>query len=114
MKSRVRALIETVRSMARNRKVRFKIISAVAVLLVLQLYFVRELLAAEILFGMGFLSLLLLGGILYALGEIGERGFDLTEAGVRVLAVSARRGYVTLEEMSRKALRPTRSRTMTS
>lgn len=114
MKSRVRALIEAVSSMVRDRRVRFKVISTLAVVLFLQLYFVRELLAAEILFGVGFLSLLVLGGILYALGEIGERGFNLTEAGVRVLAVSARRGYVTLEEMSRKALRPTRSRTMTS
>ena len=50
-----------------------------------------------------------MGGNFYVLGAIRERGFDLTEAGVRVLAVSARRGYSTLEEMSRKALRTTRS-----
>jgi|SRR5579863_1202208 len=109
MKSGIRILTEAGSRMVANPKVRTRTISILAMLFVLQLYFVRELLAAEILFGMGFASLLLLGGLFYVLGAIGERGFGLTEAGVRVLAVSTRRGYSTLEEMSRKALRTARS-----
>ena len=84
-------------------------ISAVVILFVLQLYFVQELLAAELLFGMAFVALLLLGGLLYLLGAVGERSFDWTEAGMRVLAVSARRGYTALEEISRKSFRHPRS-----
>jgi hypothetical protein len=109
MKSGIRTLAEAGSRMVANPKVRTRTISILVILFVLQLYFVRELVAAEILFGMGFVSLLLLGGLFYVLGAIGERGFDLTEAGVRVLAVSARRGYSTLEEMSRKAMRTARS-----
>jgi hypothetical protein len=109
MKTGMDSLKETMGKMVLNAKVRNRTILALAILFVLQLYFVRELLAAEVLFGMAFASLLLLGGFLYVLGAIGERGFDWTEAGVRVLAVSARRGYATLEEMSRKAMRPPRS-----
>jgi hypothetical protein len=80
-----------------------------AVVFTLQMYFVRELLAAELLFGLGFAVLLSLGGIFYLVGAIGERGLDLTEAGVRVIADSARRGYASLEEISRKSFRHPRS-----
>jgi hypothetical protein len=72
-----------------------------AVLVVLQAYFVRELLAAELLFALGFTCLLALGGLAYLLGTLGERGLDWTEAGVRVVANSARRGYGALEEVGR-------------
>jgi hypothetical protein len=109
MKSGVESAKETVRALVANRKLRTRTIAILGILFVVQVYFVRELLAAEILFAIGFLSLILLVGMVYALGAIGERGLDLTEAGVRVLAVSARRGYAVLEEMSRKALRPTHS-----
>jgi hypothetical protein len=64
-----------------------------AVLFTLQIYFLRELLAAELLFGLGFAISLLLGGIVYLVGAIGERGLDWMEAGLRVIADSARRGY---------------------
>jgi hypothetical protein len=94
---------------ARNAKLRSAVIAAAAILFVLQVYFVQELLAAELLFGMVFVALFLLGGLFYMLGAIGERSFDLTEAGVRVLAVSARRGYAALEELSRKPFRHPRS-----
>jgi hypothetical protein len=109
MKSAIRTLMETGSRMVASPKVRTRTISILAILFVLQLYFVRELLAAEILFGLSFVSLLLVGGLFYVLGAIGERGFDLTEAGMRALAVSARRGYITLEEMSRKVVRTARS-----
>lgn len=72
---------------------------------ILQLYFVRELLAAELLFVLGFAALLLLGAFVYFVGAIGVRGLDLAESGVRVIAGSARRGYDTLEEVSRKPFR---------
>jgi hypothetical protein len=109
MRPSIESLKRTARQLGGNPKLRTRTITSLGILFVLQLYFVRELLAAEILFAIGFLSLVLLGGMLYVLGAIGERGFDLTEAGVHILAVSARRGYALLEEMSRKALRPTHS-----
>src|SRR5277367_3948899 len=80
-------------------KVRKGVLWTLAVLFVLQLYFVRELLAAELLFGMGFLFLLGLIGFCYVVGMVGERGFQWTEAGARVAAKSARRGYASLEEI---------------
>jgi hypothetical protein len=95
--------------LAANARVRFGVLSIVAALLIFQLYFVRELLAAELLFAMGFAALFFLGGLLYLIGAISERGFDWTEAGVRVIASSARRGYATLEEISRKPFRHPRS-----
>jgi hypothetical protein len=90
---------------AANSRVRATTLLVLATLFVLQLYFVRELLAAELLFGMVFAVLLALGGVFYVLGAIGERGFDWTEARVRVLAVSARRGFAAVEQISRKAVR---------
>ena len=92
-----------------NPKLRVATILAIAILFVLQLYFVQELLAAELLFGMAFAVFFLLGGLFYVLGLIGERSFDWTEAGVRVLAVSARRGYAALEDLSRRPFRHPRS-----
>jgi hypothetical protein len=109
MKMGLGNLKSLIRKAAANSRVRSTMFWILGVLFVLQLYFVRELLAAELLFGMAFAALLALGGLFYVLGAIGERGFDWTEAGVRTLAVSARRGFVTLEEISRKAMRPPRS-----
>jgi hypothetical protein len=90
-------------------KVRKGMFSVVAVFFVLQMYFVRELLAAELLFGLGFAVLLMLGLIFYAVGTVGEKGLDWAEAGVRVISTSARRGYAGLEEISRKPFRHPRS-----
>jgi hypothetical protein len=90
-------------------KIRKGVVAVVAVLFVAQLYFVRELLAAELLFGLGFAVLLAFAGLFYVIGAIGERGLDWTEAGVRVIADSARRGYASLEEISRKSFRNARS-----
>lgn len=84
-------------------------LSVLALAFVLQLYFVRELLVAELLFGMAFIALFLLGGLFYVIGAVTERSFDWTEVGVRVLAHSARRGYAALEEISRKPFRHPRS-----
>lgn len=81
------------------------VIALLAVLFVLQLYFVREMLAAEVLFGMGFTVLLVLCGIFYVVGAVGERGLDLAEGGIRVAVRSARWSFNTLEEISKKQFR---------
>lgn len=85
------------------------VIVASVVFVVLQLYFVRELLAAELLFAIAFVALFLLGLLFYSLGAIGERSFNLAEVGVRAFAVFARRGYAAMEEISRKPFRHPRS-----
>ena len=90
-------------------KVRKGMLTAIGIVFVLQLYFVRELLAAELLFALAFGVLLVIGGTAYLLGTLGERGLDLTEAGIRVLARSARRGYSLVDELSRKSFRHARS-----
>lgn len=86
-------------------KTRKRIIWTASVLLILQLYFVRELIAAELLFGALFAALFLFAGICYLVGTIGERGLDWAEIGVRVIATTARRSYATVEELSKKPFR---------
>jgi energy-coupling factor transporter transmembrane protein EcfT len=96
-------------TITRTAKIRKWYAAIVAVFIILQLYFVRELIAAELLFSLGFAVLLVLAGIFYVLGAIGERGLDLTEVGARTLAHSARRGYSKFEEISKKPFRHPRS-----
>ncbi len=96
---------ESVSAAARKPKVRNRALTILAVFLILQIYFVRELLAAELLFGLAFAVLLAFGALFYVVGAIGERGLDWTEAGVRAIAPYARRGYVALEDLSRKSFR---------
>jgi energy-coupling factor transporter transmembrane protein EcfT len=90
-------------------KLRKGLVAIIAIVCVAQIYFVRELLAAEVLFGIGFAVLLAFAGLFYLIGAVSDRGLDWTEAGVRVLAASARRGYASLEDISRKSFRPARS-----
>ena len=90
-------------------KLRKWMLVAIGIFFFLQIYFVRELLAAELLFGVAFGALLVIGGTAYLLGAIGERGLDLTETGIRVIARSARRGYNMVDELSRKSFRHPRS-----
>ncbi len=82
---------------------------ALGIIFVLQLYFVRELLAAEMLFGLGFIALLFLIGIIYVLGTIGEQGLAWSESRMRVVAESAKRGLSFVEEVSRRPFRHPRS-----
>lgn len=89
----------------RKKAVRKWLILSLAVLFILQLYFVREMLAAEVLFGMFFAVVLLLCGVFYAVGALGERGLDLAEAGIRVAARSARWSYSALEDLSKRQFR---------
>jgi hypothetical protein len=60
---------------------------------VLQHYFVRELVAAELLFGFGFAVLLVVVGIFYLVGVIGERVIDATQTGTNSVAEAARSSY---------------------
>ena len=90
---------------AKQAKVRKGLVAALAAFLVLQVYFVRELLAAELLFGLLFAVVLAIGGIVYALGTVGERVIDVGEAGARVIANSTRRGFVLAEEIGKKSAR---------
>jgi hypothetical protein len=92
-----------------SAKVRKGTLAIVAAVVIFQLYFVRELIAAELLFAGGFAVLFILGGIFYLVGVVGERGLDWAEAGLRVTADVARRGYAGLEEVSRKPFRAPRS-----
>ena len=85
-----------------NKVLRKRVGWGLAIFVVLQLYFVRELIAAELLFGVLFLFLLALAALFYAVGTVGINGRTWAEAGARVVATSARRGYSTLEELSKK------------
>ena len=109
MKRHIETLALTAKQITEKAKVRKGMISILAVFFILQIYFVRELLAAELLFGMGFAVLFVLGLVIYAVGAIGERGLDVAEVGIRVISNSARRGYAGLEEISRKPFRHPRS-----
>ncbi len=109
MKTQLENAKALIMGIGQKAKVRKSMLSVVAMFLVLQMYFVRELLAAELLFGLGFAILLMLGGLFYLVGAVGERGLDWAEAGVRVISSSARRGYASLEEMGRKPFRHPRS-----
>jgi hypothetical protein len=81
----------------------------VGIILVLQLYFVRELLAAELIFGIAFSILFSIVLIIYAIGRMGERGFSWAESRARVLAAPTRKWMTVLEEISRKPFRHPRS-----
>jgi hypothetical protein len=109
MKRHIEAIGLGLKRIAEKAKVRKGMLTIFAVFFVLQIYFVRELLAAELLFGMGFAVFFCIALTVYALGALGERGLDFAEAGIRVISNSARRGYASLEETSRKPFRTPRS-----
>jgi uncharacterized membrane protein len=109
MKSKLESFKAVAIGISQKAKVRKGILTVVAIFLILQMYFVRELLAAELLFGLGFAVLLMLGGVFYAIGAIGEKGLAWAETGIRVTSTFAQRGYANLEELSRKSFRNPRS-----
>jgi hypothetical protein len=74
-------------------KARKGMTTVLAVFFGLQVYFVRELLVAELFFGLGFAVLLVLGGLAYLVVSVCERGLEFAEAGVRVVGDSARRWF---------------------
>jgi len=103
---RLQALLAGITAKAKVRK---GLVFGLSIFFFFQIYFVRELLAAELLFGVIFGVLLILGSTAYMLGAMGERGLDVAEAGIRLFARSARRGYSMMEELSRKPFRHPRS-----
>jgi hypothetical protein len=105
--AQIQTLANSVVEKANMRKSMMTVV-AVAVLtafFVLQFYFVRELVAAELLFGLAFTILLALGGLAYLVGSVGERGLEFAEAGVRMIGDSARRSLSNVEGISRKPSR---------
>ena len=139
-------LITSLKAFVRQPKIRKRLLLALAILFVLQLYFVQAMIAAELLFALFFAVILAVVGVVYLLGAVGEwsishlsaigewsishlsavgewsishlgavgewsisrlRPFGVWsisagEVGARVIAQSARRGYATLEEISKK------------
>jgi hypothetical protein len=92
-----------------NKPLRNRTGWGLAIFFVLQVYFVRELIAAELLFGMLFLVLFAIACLFYIVGTVGIEGRSWAEAGARAVATSARRGYSTIEEISKKPFRHPRS-----
>lgn len=88
---------------------RKRIIWTVAILFVVQLYFVRELIAAELIFGALFAVLFVLVAICYLIGTLWENALTWGDLGVRAVAGFSRRSYSTLEELSKKPFRHLRS-----
>ena len=88
-----------------NKPLRKRVGWGLGIFLVLQLYFVRELIAAELIFGMVFLFLFAMAALFYLIGTVGMNGREWAEAGARAVAGSARRGYSTIEEISKKPFR---------
>jgi hypothetical protein len=73
-----------------------------AALLVLQVYFVRELLAALLIFTVFFLVFAVIAGVVYAIGKAGEVGITFAEP-------AARRSMEVAEELSKRTFRRPRS-----
>ena len=88
-----------------NKRLRKRVGWGLGIFLVLQLYFVRELIAAELIFGMIFLFLFAVAALFYLIGTVGMNGREWAETGARAVVVSARRGYSALEEISKKPFR---------
>ncbi len=86
-------------------KTRKRAIWTLAVIFILQLYFVRELIAAELIFGMLFVTIFSLVALCYLLGTAGERSLDWAEMGVRAIATTARKSFAAIEEISKKSFR---------
>jgi hypothetical protein len=86
-------------------RTRKRIVWTIAAVLVLQLYFVRELIAAELLFGALFVALFVLVSVCYLIGMVWENGLNWAERGARAVVNLTRRSYVALEEFSKRPFR---------
>jgi hypothetical protein len=80
-----------------------------AALVGLQIYFVRELLAALFLFTVGFAILAGLALVLFLAEQAGQLSVAWVEPRARVVAGFARRGLELLEDLSRKPFHRPRS-----
>ena len=109
MKTLLGKLNAGVAAIKEDSRLRNRILLGLLAFAILQTYFVRELLAAELLFGLAFAVLFVLGVIFYLVGAVGERGLDWAEAGIRVVTPLARRGYNAIEDFSKRPFRHPRS-----
>jgi hypothetical protein len=91
------------------RPLRNWIWAAVVVVIALNIYFVRELFAAELLFGLLIGSLLLVGFVFYLIQQVGQLSLTWARPLADGLAQGARRGWSFVEEISRKPFRHPRS-----
>jgi len=87
-----------------RRKIKRTIWCAVGVILFLQLYFVRELIVLELLFGLGFAVLFLIGLAVYALSRAGERGIDLAEPYAYKVGELTREGWNASVEAGKRGI----------
>jgi hypothetical protein len=76
---------------------------AAGIAFVLQMYFVRELIAAEIIFGIFFVGMFFVAAAIYLVAAIGEQGLRWSESAMRWFGHSARRGAGALEYFVRKS-----------
>lgn len=83
--------------------------AAGVVLIALHIYFVRELFAAEILFGLFIGTLLLVAFVLYLIQQVWQLSSAWTRPLARTVAQTAQRGWSYVEEVSRKPFRRPRS-----
>ena len=83
--------------------------SFLAALVALQIYFVRELLAALLLFTLGFGALAGVALVIYLVEQARQVSMAWAEPRTRSVAILARRGLGLLEELSRKSFRRPRS-----
>lgn len=88
----------------KSRKLLGETIAVLALLFLLQFYFVRGLLAAELLFGLAFGVLLVLGVTVYLIGSVAERSLKSAGVGVRVIVGCARPGSSSPEEIGSELL----------
>lgn len=88
---------------AEHKNILSAAVMTVAGLLVFEFYVLRELLAAELLFGLAFAVLSSLAAMFYLIGVACERGFDRTETHVHFLIGSVRRTVNLLEMPTAKA-----------
>jgi len=79
------------------------------VLIALHIYFVRELFAAEILFGLFIGTLLLVAFVLYLVQQMWQLSSEWGKPLAHSVAQTARRGWSFVEEVSRKPFRRPRS-----
>lgn len=96
---RVKALLLRI---AKRPALLISVISILAVFVVLQIAFVSQLFAAELLFGAVFAVLVALVAIFYLIGVLAERGLNGTGAGVRMVARLAQCGLKAVSDISRR------------
>ena len=100
--ARVRVLLGNVATQARVRK---RLLLVLAIFLFLQLYFVRELVAAFALFALGFAAIAFVVMSLYMVQKVWEVGVQRVADSQHPVVDIARRGVNAVEDLARRPLR---------